>query len=293
MPWLQLTMRTDAERSERLSASLQTAGALAVTLADAEDTPVLEPEPGETPIWPSTLVTALYPAGTDLTPLHKALLPHLTPAEASSWHTEELADQIWERTWMDHFRPTRFGKRLWVCPKGQPSPQKDAVVVELDPGLAFGTGTHPTTALCLQWLDGAAVTNRAVIDYGCGSGILTVAAAKLGAISVRATDIDPQALLATGQNATHNRVADRVLVTPPELLNSDPADIVVANILSGPLIELVPTLTALVAKSGHLVLAGLLAEQSEAVKLAYQPAIEWHAATTSEEWICLQGTKVF
>lgn len=291
MPWIQLTLRTSEARAERLGNALQKAGALAVTYADAEDAPVLEPLPGETPIWPNTRVTALFEAGTDLAPLHQALHPHLTESEASSWRVEELADQVWERAWLDHFHAQRYGRRLWICPQGETPDQRDAVVVHLDPGLAFGTGTHPTTAMCLEWLDGADMNGKRVVDFGCGSGILAVAAARLGARSVRATDIDPQALLATRQNAADNGVSDRIHATLPDALDSTPADIVLANILAGPLVELAPTLISLTRPGGELVLSGLLAPQSDEVKNAYQRAIEWRDARTREEWVCLHGIR--
>ncbi len=291
MTWIQLTLRTESERAERIGNALQAAGALAVTFADAEDTPVLEPLPGETRIWPNTLVTALFAEGVNLAPLQHALSPHLTAEELDSWHVAELADQVWERTWLEHFKPTRFGQRLWVCPSGENSSQEDAIVVHLDPGLAFGTGTHPTTAMCLEWLDGAPLVGKQVIDYGCGSGILAVAAAKLGASAIRATDIDPQALTATRQNAANN-AADHIQVCVPEALDSTPADIVLANILAGPLVELAPRLIDLVKPGGSLVLSGLLEEQREEVKNAYLPAIEWRTARTVEEWACLHGVRV-
>jgi len=291
MPWIQLTLRTESERAERIGKALQTAGAIAVTFADAEDSPVLEPLPGETRIWPNTLVTALFNDGVDLAPLHQALSPHLTATEQHSWRVSELADQVWERIWLEHFKPARFGRRLWVCPHGENVAQQDAVVIHLDPGLAFGTGTHPTTAMCLAWLDGAILGGERIIDYGCGSGILAIAAAKLGANTIRATDIDPQALLATRQNAADNGVSDHIDTHPPGTLDSTPADIVLANILAGPLVELAPLLIDLVKPGGDLVLSGLLKDQRDAVKGAYLHDIDWRAEHAVDEWLCLHGVR--
>ncbi len=291
MPWVQLTIATGAERAETLSQALETAGALSVTLADAADQPVLEPRPGETPIWSQTRVIALFPAGTDLTPLQTALTPHLSAAERASWRVDTLADQVWERAWLEHFHPLRFGERLWVCPSDQEPPDPDAVIVRLDPGLAFGTGTHPTTALCLAWLDAAPLTHAQVIDYGCGSGILAVAAAKLGAATVHAVDIDPQALTATRDNAARNGVAERIHTCAPERLPAVTADIVIANILAGPLVELADHLSALLKPGAHLVLSGLLAEQADAVQRAYAATVTWEPPAQQQEWVRLHGVR--
>lgn len=292
MPWTQLTITSTAEHAERLAQALTAAGAIAVTLVDAADHPVLEPRPGETPVWPNTRVVALFEADTDITPLYAALSPHLSPAERASWHSECLADQAWERTWLEHFRPLRLGRRLWICPGDQTPPEPDAVVVRLDPGLAFGTGTHPTTALCLEWLDGATLTGRTMIDYGCGSGILAIAAAKLGAAGVRAVDIDPQALTATRDNAARNDVERRIRTGTPESLERTPADLLVANILAGPLVELAPDLITLIKPGGDLVLSGLLREQVDEVQRAYAAAITWSPMASRDEWACLHGVRL-
>lgn len=291
MPWLQLTIATTAARAELLARSLEAAGALSVTLVDAADSPVLEPRPGETPVWPYTQVVALFEADTDLAPLQAALAPHLTPEERDSWRSAVLDDRVWERTWLEHFHPLRFGRRLWVCPTDQDPPADDAVIVRLDPGLAFGTGTHPTTALCLEWLDGATVTGKTLIDYGCGSGILAVAAAKLGAATVHAVDIDPQALTATRDNAERNGVGQRIHTGLPDTVGDTVAEVVVANILAGPLIELAPTLVALLKPGGDLVLSGLLGGQADAVESAYAQIITWSPRAHRAEWARLHGVK--
>lgn len=289
MPWTQLTIATSDARAELLARTLETAGALSVTLADAADNPVLEPRPGETPVWPTTRVIALFTEDANLDPLYNALMPHLSDSERSSWRCERLADQVWERTWLEHFRPLRFGQRLWVCPSDSVPPDDDAVIVRLDPGLAFGTGTHPTTALCLEWLDSAPLTGKKVIDYGCGSGILAVAAAKMGAAEVRAVDIDPQALTATRANAERNGVSPYIHTSMPDQFSRHPADLVIANILAGPLQELAPVLTDLLKPGGELVLSGLLTEQASDVQNAYTPAITWSPIVHRGDWSRLHG----
>ncbi|KAA3630033.1 MAG: 50S ribosomal protein L11 methyltransferase [Proteobacteria bacterium] len=291
MPWTQLTIASTAERTELLTRTLEAAGALAVTLVDAADHPVLEPGPGETPVWPATQVVALFPADTDLAPLQAALSPHLTLTEQRSWCSATLEDQTWERTWLEHFHPLRFGQRLWVCPSDQQPPVTDAVIVRLDPGLAFGTGTHPTTALCLEWLDGTPLTGKTMIDYGCGSGILAVAAAKLGVAAIRAVDIDPQALVATCENAARNAVEQRIDTCLPRDLERTPADLVVANILAGPLAELAPELITLLKPGGDLVLSGLLGSQVSTVQNAYGPAVTWSPPAFQAEWARLHGVR--
>ena len=289
MPWTQLTIATSDARAELLARTLETAGALSVTLSDAADNPVLEPRPGETPVWPTTRVIALFTEDANLDPLYNALMPHLSDSERSSWRCERLADQVWERTWLEHFRPLRFGQRLWVCPSDSVPPDDDAVIVRLDPGLAFGTGTHPTTALCLEWLDSAPLTGKKVIDYGCGSGILAVAAAKMGATEVRAVDIDPQALTATRANAERNGVSPYIHTSMPDQFSRHPADLVIANILAGPLQELAPVLTDLLKPGGELVLSGLLTEQASDVQNAYTPAITWSPIVHRGDWSRLHG----
>ncbi len=292
MPWTQLSLSTAADRAQRLAEALQAAGALAVSLADAADDPVLEPAPGETRVWTRTRLSALFAAGTDLDPLRRALAPHLEPAERASWSTRELADQDWERAWLAHFRPLRFGRRLWVCPSDRPPPEPAAVNVVLDPGLAFGTGTHPSTALCLEWLDGAELRGAHLIDYGCGSGILAVAAALLGARSVVAVDIDPQALAATAENAARNGVGARISACAPKALGPEPgADIVLANILAGTLLELRAALCALLRPGGALVLSGILAAQAAELRAAYAGEISFAPERERDGWALLCGHK--
>lgn len=287
MSWLQLHLTVDKARAAEAEALMEELGALSVTLTDAEDEPMLEPPPGETPVWTRTRVTGLFPDDTETTALRRQLESTL----GAEVFLEPLEDQPWERTWLDHFRPMRFGDRLWICPSGQEVEAEEAVVVELDPGLAFGTGTHPTTALCLQWLDGADLEGRRVVDYGCGSGILGIAALKLGAAEVIAVDHDPQALAATRENARRNGVVERLRTLAPDEPLPGGADLLLANILANVLVELAPTLAPLLPAGGELVLSGILEEQAGEVARAYAPRFEFAPWSSLEGWVRLDGVK--
>ncbi|HZF25534.1 MAG TPA: 50S ribosomal protein L11 methyltransferase [Steroidobacteraceae bacterium] len=291
MPFLQLTLDAPSGEAERIEAACFDAGALAVSLADAGDAPIFEPGPGETPLWSHVQVTALFAASREPREVVDALQAALGRA-LPAHRFEELADRAWEREWLKDFRPLRFGARLWVCPHGQlpPEVEPSPVIVWLDPGLAFGTGTHPTTAMCLEWLDGAKLHDREVIDYGCGSGILAIAAVKLGARHVLGVDLDPQALLATTDNAERNEVAERIRVGKPDAAR-EPVDFLVANILSEPLIELAPRFAALVRPGGALALSGILEAQAAAVTLAYAPWFDMRTFATRDSWVCLNGER--
>jgi ribosomal protein L11 methyltransferase len=290
MPWLQISCAADRDSAPVLERALEDAGALSVTLADAGDEPVLEPGPGETPLWSRVRITALFDERTDPLPV-AALLTGLPggPAPADV-EIGLLEDRVWEREWLSRFRPMRFGRRLWVCPGGQTPPDPRAVCVRLDPGLAFGTGTHPTTQMCLRWLDGAELSGREVVDYGCGSGILAIAAALLGAGHVVAIDNDDQALTATRDNAALNGVAARVEVRGPPETPPD-ADVLLANILAGPLIELAPLFGAAVRPGGSVVLSGILADQGSAVATAYAPWFDLAPPTAEDGWLCFGGRR--
>ena len=292
MPWLQAQVRTRRDRTEAAEALLETLGALSVTLEDAADQPLLEPGPGDTPLWDATLVTGLFAATTDTEALHDALVLGLDDPSASIGITP-LEDQPWERAWLDHFKPMRFGRRLWICPHGQSllDAGTDAVVLHLDPGLAFGTGTHPTTALCLEWLEGADLKGKTLIDYGCGSGVLGIAALLLGAANVIAIDHDPQALMATAANARQNGVDDRLATYTSGEAPPIAADILVANILAGVLIALAPTLTAGVSPSGRLVLSGILETQVAEVQQAYAPGFSFAPTESKDGWTLLTACK--
>jgi len=266
--WFQLKIEhCPGEDIEQLSEDLEEFGALSIMLTDKNDNPVLEPEPGTTPLWPEVIIQALYAEAfqaqytrDQLTITHPSL----------SCSLEVLEDKDWERAWMDDFKPQRFGKRLWICPSWSTPPEPDAVNLMLDPGLAFGTGTHPTTSLCLTWLEQAELTNKSVIDYGCGSGILSLAALKLGATTVHAVDIDPQALQATQNNAiTNNLDGKKLLIDKPDALH-EPVDLIIANILLAPLIMLKERFQQLLKPEGKLVVSGLLEEQAPVLLEAYQ-----------------------
>ncbi len=287
MPWLQLDLEANPDTAGHLAELLQTAGAAAVTLQDAADQPLFEPPPGTTPLWNTTRVIGLFAADTDIPSVLDGLEQQLAPAPLPPWHLNPLEDRDWVRAWMDNFQPMRFGEHLWICPSGFTPPQPQAVNILLDPGLAFGTGTHPTTAMCLRWLDAHPPRDLSVIDYGCGSGILGIAACKLGARRVIGVDTDPQAILATHANAEKNQVGACVRACLPTEFRSEPVPLLLANILAGPLQSLAPRFAELVAPSGYLVLSGILAEQADEVRQHYQFAFNFEPETQQDEWVCL------
>ncbi|EGV51245.1 50S ribosomal protein L11 methyltransferase [endosymbiont of Riftia pachyptila] len=292
MPWLQLSIETDEDRAPLLELVFEGLGALSVTLGDAGNQPLLEPKPGEERLWHATRVTALFEAERNIDELRAALNQALAADVSLNLNIERLEDQVWERTWLEHFKPMQFGQRLWICPDGQQVTASDAVLVKLDPGLAFGTGTHPTTALCLEWLEGQDLRGKRIIDYGCGSGILAIAALLLGAERAIAVDYDPQALEATQANAEKNGVAGRLEICLPEQTPQTENDLLLANILAGPLIELASTLMQLIQPGAPFALSGILQEQAEQVSAAYRPFAEMQPAQQQAEWIRLGGTKI-
>ena len=262
MPWIQLKINTTGNDAETLSDALIESGAVSVTFQDTHDNPVFEPLPGETLLWGDTDAIGLYDAETDMEEVVAMLENEPLLGKGFVHKIEQLEDKDWEREWMDNFHPMRFGERLWICPSWRDVPDPNAVNVMLDPGLAFGTGTHPTTAMCLQWLDSLDLTDKTVIDFGCGSGILAIAALKLGAKHVVGIDIDPQAIQASRDNAERNGVSERLsLYLPKDQPENLSADVVVANILAGPLRELAPLISVLPVAGGHLGLSGVLASR--------------------------------
>lgn len=291
MPWLQAQLTVDKGRAPLIELLFENLGAVAVTMEDAADEPMLEPAPGETPLWQATRITGLFEGDTDADSLRSTINQTLATDVSRQLQLERLADQDWERAWMDQFHPMQFGRRLWICPSGGTITQTDAVIVDLDPGLAFGTGTHPTTALCLRWLDGHDLHRRTVIDFGCGSGVLGIAALKLGASRVVAVDHDPQAVLATRDNAARNAVSDRIEVRNSDGFEGHSADMVVANILANVLIALAPRIEKLVTPGGQLVMSGVLQAQADDVMRAYADSLDFLAPQTQDDWVLLHGTK--
>jgi len=298
MPFLELSLAVPQSDQERLELALEEAGALAVTLLDAEvDTPderaILEPGVGETPLWEHIVLSALFDAHSDRAGLVHLLCELVPGLEPEQLQLREVADQDWTRAWMDQYHPMRFGRRLWIYPWNIEPPDGDdeAVVVRLDPGLAFGTGTHPTTALCLEWLDGTDLAGKTVIDYGCGSGILAIAALKLGAARVIGVDNDPQALAASADNAARNGVAERLALCLPDDFREEPADALVANILAGPLAALAPRFAASLKPGAPIALSGLLAGQEGELLDRYAAAFGDLATTRREDWLRIDGRR--
>ncbi|MCZ6362218.1 50S ribosomal protein L11 methyltransferase [Vibrio parahaemolyticus] len=293
MPWIQIKLNATNENAEQIGDMLmEETGALSVTFLDAQDTPVFEPLPGETRLWGDTDILALYDAEADTNFIIDQIKASNMLAESFAYKVEQLEDKDWEREWMENFHPMKFGERLWICPSWREVPEPDAVNVMLDPGLAFGTGTHPTTALCLEWLESMDLNGKTVIDFGCGSGILAIAAIKLGAEKVIGIDIDPQALLASKDNAERNGVADKLEVYLPQ---NQPegliADVVVANILAGPLRELAPIIKGLVKPNGALAMSGVLDTQAEDVASYYRDELHIDPIVEQSEWCRISGRK--
>lgn len=290
MAWLQLRLAITPDQAETCEDMLLELGAVSVTFMDAQDQPIYEPDLGTTPLWSQTHLLALFEADTDAAALQAQLTLRLSPLP--DLHIEVLEDQDWERSWMDNFHPMRFGLRLWIVPSWHEAPEPEAVNLLLDPGLAFGTGTHPTTALCLEWLDGQDLAGKQLIDFGCGSGILAIAGLLLGASDAIGTDIDPQALEASRDNAQRNGIADQQFALYlPEAMPQGQAPVVVANILAGPLVQLADTISALVAPGGHLALSGILAEQAEEVRAAYQERFVLDPTAEKDGWVRISGVR--
>jgi ribosomal protein L11 methyltransferase len=287
MPHLSVRLAIGGRDPEPIESLLFELGAASVTLLDAGDDPVLEPAPGATPLWPSVELRALF--AQDMSPERVRAALALFAPDISPPSFEVIADRAWEREWLADFKPMQFGRRLWVCPGGQRVTADDAVLVELDPGLAFGTGTHATTALCLTWLESNTRAGDVVVDYGCGSGILGIAALKLGASRVHALDIDPQAAIATRDNAARNGVAAQLTLGAPPARS---ADLLVANILAGPLVELAATLAGLMKDGSRLALSGILLDQAETVTAAYRPWFDIGQTGSRDGWALLSGRHI-
>lgn len=304
MPYLELTLRCRESEQPRYENALEDVGALSVTLLDADadtgnERAILEPGVGETPLWHALVLTALFPADTDALILLAALEAFDPGLDWSLAAFRTVEDEDWERAWLDQFKPMRFGDRTFIVPWNHDLPEEargaDAAVVRLDPGLAFGSGTHPTTALCLRWLDGLAnageLVNRSVLDFGCGSGILALAALKLGAASAVGVDNDPQALIATADNAARNAVGDRLSVFLPDDEPATRYPIVVANILASALDALAETLADRVAPGGRIALSGILHGQEADLLERYSPWFEPLRVEREDDWMRIDGVR--
>jgi ribosomal protein L11 methyltransferase len=288
MPWSEVSVTVNREQAPLAEFILDQQDALAITLEDDEDHPVFEPGPGATPLWPRVQLRGLFEAGVSRDGITRALqvVPGINRPDLICWR--EVGDQDWERAWMDRFQPMRFGEQLCIVPTGMEIPFDEMnIEILLDPGLAFGTGTHPTTALCLEWLDGQEVTGKCVVDYGCGSGILGIAAALKGAGRVVCVDNDPQALEATFDNASRNGVSGLIDCLTPDVCSENAADVLLANILAGPLVELAPRLLNSVKTGGMIVLSGILKEQAESVIAAYSLKVKGIHQYELDGWIRL------
>jgi ribosomal protein L11 methyltransferase len=297
MPWLELSLTVRVEQQPRVEEALDDLGALSITLQDADaETPdeqaIFEPGVGELPLWPTITLNALFDVATDRRGLVETLSELLPWLEPDQLLFRDVADQDWVRVWMDQFEPMPFGRRLWIYPWNIEPPQDDElVVVRLDPGLAFGSGTHPTTALCLEWLDGIQLAGKTVTDFGCGSGILAIAALKLGALSAVGVDNDPQALTASADNADRNGVADRLALFLPDEVDAEPADVFIANILAGPLGELAPTFAAAAKPGAPFAISGILVGQQDELLQRYGEWFDDLRVDTREDWVRISGRK--
>jgi ribosomal protein L11 methyltransferase len=297
MPWLELSLTVSADRQAQIESALDDLGALAITLQDSDaDTPderaIFEPGVGETPLWNEIVLQALFDADSDRAGLIHALtdlVPDISPEHIVF---RDVADQDWTRAWMDTFKPMQFGRRLWIYPWNvEPPPDPDNVVVRLDPGLAFGTGTHPTTALCLAWLDSLDLRGKTVIDFGCGSGVLAIATLKLGALRVIGVDNDDQAILASRDNAERNGVSEKLDLYTPDRFVTLEADVLVANILAGPLADLADHFARCLKPGGFIALSGILKGQEVELLSRYAAEFDDLEVAEGDGWIRIGGTR--
>lgn len=296
MPWLKIQLHDISPQSaETYEDALLSLGAQVVTLEDGADEPIFEPELGTTPLWQNSRLTALFSADIDAQLVMLAFTDLMQQADVTVpvMTSDLLEDKDWIRAWMDSYHPIQFGERLWICPSWHQPPQPDAVNLMLDPGLAFGTGTHQTTALCMRWLDGLDLQGKRIVDYGCGSGILGLAGIMLGARYMMGVDIDPQALYATRQNAERNGITSvQYDVYLPEDTPALHADVLVANILAGPLIQLRDQILAHLKPGGQLALSGIIRNQVEDVVAAYAPLINDIEIAYDEDWARITGLRL-
>ena len=294
MSWRQLSLTCPAAQLAEVEDLMLELGAMSISLCDAGDEPIYEPMPGATPVWRESVISATFAEDSDPEQLAQLLLARLPAALSQTVNHGSFKDRDWQQSYRQHFKPLQCAENLWIVPSWSEPPDPRATIVRLDPGLAFGTGSHPTTALCLAWLAQQELTNMGVIDFGCGSGILAIAAIKLGADRVLAVDIDEQALTACRSNMEVNTVtAEQILVSQPEMIGETTADLLMANILAGPLVELAPRFAELVIPGGKIVLSGILTSQLNDIQLAYDKFFELDSACHRGDWACIGGRRRF
>ncbi len=292
MPWWQLSVGCLADELESVENLMLDQGAQSISISDARDEPIFEPLPGQTPLWSHSIITGLFDDGHTAENLMQTISSVLPRHLLASLRCQRLEDEDWQNSYQQHFNPIQVSERLWIVPSWHQPPDAGAVNITLDPGMAFGTGTHPTTALCLQWLGDPQVASWDVIDFGCGSGILAIAAIKLGASHVQAVDIDPQAILATLENCRTNDIKESLIdVGLPTQLADRQVDLLIANILCQPLIDLHEQLTNLVKPGGKILLSGILKTQLDTLQSVYQKYFELDPPECSGDWARLSGTR--
>jgi len=287
--WLQFRLDTSADLAPACEEQLLALGAVAVTLQDNADQPLYDQELGATPLWQETCVTGLFPASTDTQALWQAL-PESTQ-QSARYRADILEDKDWEREWMQHYKPLQFTEKLWICPSWLEPPDPEAVNIRLDPGLAFGTGTHPTTAMCVRAIANLESRHKRVLDYGCGSGVLAIAALLLGAEWAMGVDTAPQALVATRNNAQNNGITAQQLEVSLPGEPCAPVQLVVANILAGPLCGLAETLCSHLLPGGEILLSGILKEQVPDLTAAYSAWLELSVLSEDAGWVVLYGRR--
>ncbi len=293
MTWWQFSLNCQASELEQVEDLMLGLGALSISLSDAGDEPIYEPLPGDNPVWQESIVAATFDGSNDHEFLYQQLTSELPEHLASGIRLKTLQDQDWEQAYKRHFQPLQCTADLWIVPSWLDPPDPDATNIRLDPGLAFGTGSHATTALCLAWLGAGDIANQRVIDFGCGSGILAIAAIKLGVQQVTAVDIDAQALTACKSNMQVNGISsEQIQVIFAEELEASAADLLIANILAGPLVNLVPRFAGLVRPGGQVLLSGILSTQLKEIQLAYQPFFKLDPPSYRDEWVCVSGNRL-
>jgi len=292
MAWWQFSLNCQASELEQVENLMMALGAVSISLSDAGDEPIYEPLPGDNPVWQESIVAATFDGANDQEILYQQLTSELPDHLAHGVRLKTLQDQDWNQAYKQHFHPLQCAPDLWIVPSWSEPPDPAATIIQLDPGLAFGTGSHPTTALCLAWLGTSDIDGRRVIDFGCGSGILAIAAIKLGAQQVIAVDIDTQALTACESNMAVNQLdCEQIRVMPPEELDESAVDLLIANILAGPLVRLAPRFAELVEPGGQILLSGILKTQLEDIQLAYQPFFNLDPPSYREDWVCISGSR--